>query len=80
MTKTVRNWVEFIGEMGENHKFALQPKGARYEINIDNYIPAERALKEFDGWLDDIVTKAYIDDRNNEDGCHYHLLQYECEE
>ena len=80
MTKTVREWVEFLGAMGSNHKFALRLEGTERHFYMDNdYVSMDVALKEFNGWLDDIVVDVTINEDfrfSDKKGCYYYILEY----
>lgn len=80
MTKTVREWVEFLGAMGNNHKFALRLEDTERSFHMsEDYVPMDIALKEFEGWLDDIVVNVTINEHFrffDKKGCYYYVLEY----
>jgi hypothetical protein len=73
MKKTVREWIEFLN-MGSNHYIGLEMENG-IRCKDENYIPAPKCMEEFDGWLDFVVTKAYIINWEK-NGNYYHLLIY----
>lgn len=73
MTKTVREWIEFLN-MGDNHYIGLQKQGG-LKCSNDNYHRAEECEKELEGYLDEVVIKTYVVNFEK-NGNYYHLLVY----
>lgn len=73
MTKTVREWIEFLN-MGNNHYIGLQKQDG-LKCALDNYHRAGECEKEFEGYLNEIVIKTYVVNFKK-DGNYYHLLVY----
>lgn len=53
---TVRQWIEFLMNDVETVNIGMQTEGYRGRVW---YFSKEECLKEFDGWLEDKVTKIY---------------------
>lgn len=71
--KTVREWVEFLAD--EKTLIGLELEGG-YPMEKRFYLPAEKFLIEFSGWLDDKVVQAYPMNLVMDDGTTYALLVY----
>lgn len=73
MTKTIREWVEFL-QMGDNHYIGIA-KEKGLPCRLKDYVLASECLEYFDGWLDEIATKVYV--RNfYDEGKYFHLIMY----
>lgn len=74
MTRTVKEWIEFLS-MGDNHYIGLEMENG-VNCPIKNYLKANKCLEEFfEPWSDAIVVRAYVSNlvANNN---HYHLLVF----
>lgn len=72
MKKTVREWIAFLNQ-GNNHFIGLEHIDSKTYLKKSNYIACDKALEVFDGWLDDIPIKFYINNFE-ENGNYYHVL------
>ena len=71
MTKTVKEWIDFLN-MGNNHYVGLKKKDG-VNCSIENYHPVSECAEKFDGWLNEIVIKAYVINFES-NGNYNHLL------
>ena len=73
MTKTIREWIEFL-QMGDNHYIGIRKEGG-HPFKIKDYILASECFEYFDGWLDEIATTVRVCNLCYE-GKYYHLIMY----
>jgi hypothetical protein len=77
MKHTAIEWVEFLNT-DENQKFGIKKHGSNLGMAIKDYLPATEFVKTFEGWMNDPVAKVWHNNRIDEQGIAYHLLEVDC--
>jgi hypothetical protein len=77
MKHTAIEWVEFLN-IDDNQRFGIEKHGSDLGMVIKDYLPANEFVKTFEGWMSDPVVKVWHNNRIDEQGIAYHLLEVDC--
>lgn len=77
MKRTVIEWVEFLNTDG-NQRFGIKKYGSDLGMAIKDYLPANKFVKTFEGWMNDSVVQVWHNNLIDEQGIAYHLLEVDC--
>lgn len=77
MGRMAIEWVEFLNT-DDNQRFGIKKYGSDLEMAIKNYLPADEFVKTFEGWMNDPVVNVWYNNRIDEQGIAYHLLEVDC--
>ena len=74
MKHTVIEWVEFLNT-DDNQRFSIKKCNSHFVIATKNYLPAAEFVKAFKDWMNDPVVRVWYNNRVDEQGIAYHLLE-----
>ena len=74
MKRTTIEWVEFLNA-DDNQRFGIKKYGSHLVMATKNYLPASEFVKIFKDWMNDPVAKVWYNNRVDERGIAYHLLE-----
>lgn len=77
MRHTAIEWVKFLSVDG-NQRFGIKKHGSSLGMAIKDYLPVDEFVKTFESWMKDPVAKAWHNNRIDEQGIAYHLLEVDC--
>lgn len=77
MKRTVIEWVEFLNT-DDNQRFGIEQHNSSLRMAVNDYLPAAEFVKTFEGWMNDPVAKVWHNNRVDEQGIAYHLLEVDC--
>lgn len=77
MKRMAIEWVEFLNTDG-NQRFGIKKYGSDLGMAIKDYLPANKFVKTYEGWMNDSVVKAWYNNLIDEYGIAYHLLEVDC--
>ena len=77
MKRTAIEWVEFLNT-DDNQRFGIKKYGSHLVMATKNYLPAAEFVKIFKDWMNNPVAKVWYNNRVDEQGIAYHLLEVDC--